>query len=784
MASYNNNNLLSNHQNYMSNYIGGEKEDNMNLEYIQQQSNIIKNNNRNIPNNFQPPYNDMYTAIPGIFGKKFPPKEKEVYKERYDPLTDFLFKKGLQDRDNATSYNTEYINIDSSYRNKVPIPTTDEIKWIKLNNSPLKFEFNSNLLQIIDLGNESQIRIDDKIMIDGVQPIKRILKTVFENNDTKLFEFTNGSKYLKINYKHFMKFPDTYPEIFDYNKFRYIEQYDTRNVEIEIIGIQGINGTNYIGNIPITTLNTVHQVLLFDPTESVEDTYSDTSFYIELTTEYSNQIPFILAPYNIDLIFYYIAGVPINQINAEYPIDIDHAVGYHRIIDISSDSFIVELPKVATLVDESICANGETGTCVGGNTITIAKIEELLTPYPEPNHYSLKLPKVFNQVVYIRMISSEFPNVQKNIISNGINKNNKLYWQNLEDGDKIYNIDIETGTYDPTNLKIILENKIKQIKRIFSRNINENNNKIIYLDNNIINIDIDEKTNIVSFQSFTQAIVAKPFTEIYPPINNNNPSGLLNYSITITQQTHRLKVGDIININNSLSHMGIPNSILNGEHIVNEIINDNQYKIIIKNFNLETERNDTGGGSAVHILTPNVFRLRFDFLDTLGNLLGFRNSGSNIAITKYSHIITNKDEYAKELNIDEEGNIINFENNSLLFSGDNYILVTCKQIKGILNFGEIKGLFAKIQLPDATNSVTTSSINNNNSRMVLNTFVDAPIYFHKPIRNLNELEFELYTPSGELYDFDGLDHSFTLEIVTMSENPKGTGITSFSGKIN
>ena len=743
--------------------------------YIKQQSNIINNNNNNVSENYNPPYNDMYTAIPGIFGKRFSPKQNPPKKDRYDPLTDFLHKKGLMDRDNALIYNTEYINIDSSYRNRHPIPQTDEIKWITLTNSPLRFKFNSNILEIIDLGMESNIRINDKIMISGLHPIKKVLKTIFGNNK-KLFEFKNGSKYMKINYKHLMKFPDTNEDDSEYNKFNYIENYDTKNVEVEISGIQGESNTNYIGNIPVSTLNFIHQVFLYNPEEGAEKTFSDDSFYIELVSEYNNTSEFDLETYNIEIIYNYIAGIPINLINAEYPIDIDHAIGYHIVYNYSGESFQVQLKKVATLIDCSVCADGGKGECTGGNTVAIAKIEELFSSYPEPNHYTLKLPKVFNQVVYVKMISSEFPNVQNNIANSGSSKNNKLYWQNIDDGDIIYSVDLEMGTYNPSYLINILEEKIYQIKRIYTRNIDNNNNNIKYIDNNIIKINIDEVTNIVTFKSYSEVIISKPFVEINPPIEENViPDGLISYNITIAQSMHRLNVGDIIIINNSLSHMGIPISVLNGEHVVSEVIDNNNYKIIVENFNLEQTFIDTKGGSAVHILMPNIFRLRFDFPDTMGNILGFRNYGSNIAITQYNSAITNKDEYDKELNINEEGNIITLDNNSLQFTAYNYIIMSCKQLRGIYNFGNIKNFFAKIQLPDAIKDT---------DKTILNSFVDAPIYFHDPIRNLTELEFEFYSPDGELYNFGGLDHSFTLEIVTMTENPKGTGITSSSGIIN
>ena len=39
----------------------------------------------------------------------------------------------------------------------------------------------------------------------------------------------------------------------------------------------------------------------------------------------------------------------------------------------------------------------------------------------------------------------------------------------------------------------------------------------------------------------------------------------------------------------------------------------------------------------------------------------------------------------------------------------------------------------------------------------MNDFLDFPI------KLLSELEFKFFTPSGHLYEFEGVEHSFTLE---------------------
>lgn len=783
------NQLKSKHNNFAYTNVDGFNNTNNdnNRKYVDSQKNIINKNNNAVPKNYNPPYNEMYAAIPGIFGKRFPPKETNPISTRYDPIGDFMYRNGLYDRDNTIRYYTHYINIDSTFRSTVPVPVTDSVSWVQLGDYPLSFTFNSSSMNIVDMGKESNISVDDKVMLSGVLPIVRKLKTIFDDSSqTKLFEFTQGSRYMKINYKHFMKFPFQFSDIINYDRDTYIENYDTVGVEIELQGVQGESDSNYIGNIPVGTLNAVHRVLLYNPNSTAAKTYSDNSFYIELVSPYNNNQQFNLQSYNVQITYYYIAGIPINEINAEYPIDSNHVIGYHRVSAIESqDYFTVSMPKIATLVDESISYIDTTGQYVGGNggTIYIAKIEEILQSFPNPNHYILQLPYIYTQVVYIKMISSEFPNVQDNIVSQGTKKNNKLYWQNLEDGNVVYDIELDSGTYDPSGLQILIDEKISRVPRSFSRNINSNNNSIKYTQYNIIRTNIDQATNIVTFSSYTEAIIAKPFTFVSPSINPDIvPIGLLKYTITIGQINHRLSKGDKITISGALSYYGIPISVLNTEHTVDNVIDDNQYTIIVQDFNLEDNIVDNGGGYAVHILTPNTFRLRFDYSDTMGKLLGFRNTGSSIAITKYDSVITNNDEYEKELGVDEEGAIVKYENNSLLFSADNYILVVCKQIEGIYSFGQNKSAFAKIILPDPYG--VSGYMYNHNDRLVLNTYVDTPIYYHNPIKYLKDLEFEFYSPDGELYDFNGLNHSFTVEIVTLNDSPKGTGITSFSGIIN
>ena len=60
--------------------------------------------------------------------------------------------------------------------------------------------------------------------------------------------------------------------------------------------------------------------------------------------------------------------------------------------------------------------------------------------------------------------------------------------------------------------------------------------------------------------------------------------------------------------------------------------------------------------------------------------------------------------------------------------------------------------------------------------MAYNTFSNTPLMYVEPLRKLERLTLEFVTPDGQLYDFNGNDHSFVLEIITLEEIPNTTSI--------
>ena len=217
--------------------------------------------------------------------------------------------------------------------------------------------------------------------------------------------------------------------------------------------------------------------------------------------------------------------------------------------------------------------------------------------------------------------------------------------------------------------------------------------------------------------------------------------------------------------------MGISADIINQEHEIVEVGSIEQYSINLPLLNLSSTRTHTEGGVKCTILSPNIFRLRFNENDTVGEVLGFRDVGEDYAITKYSHELKNSEVYEEDVLFDQYGELITYTNNALKMFGDNYILMVIKQFSSLVDTGTIENAFAKILLTEKPGTI------------LYNTFVSIPKVFLEPLIELHELEFEFYSSDGSLYNFNGLDHSFTLEIVTELEDGLGTNISSKTGRI-
>jgi len=752
--------------------------------------------------------NDFRGSIEERFGgsNKSSDKQQDVYlrkdQDRYDPYNGYLYNRGLlSDGHQFRRYISTFINIDSSLRNQNPSVVTENP--IVLNKNPLEFRNNSNLM-IVQHPNHGfnqgdRITITQAFGTFATLSSYRSTQTTFSIITTvslPAFETPINCTFMKIYYNHGI--PLTYRG---------------NTIQITIDGIRGDRGSpssstlSYFGSIPVNLINTTHTIYLtfteieLKCFENISNNYP-TGYFMPSAEYFFIILPITQTlistpprpPYNFTLKFTSIAGIPLNLINANYPISQNNLNGYQVIQSIAQDSYTIKLP-ITAITDEPVVTGG-------GNCVTVALITELVTAYPNPNNYSISLDKVYDNVVAMRLISTEIPNTSTAIRDASTERpNNKLYWNDIDDGDYLYSIEVPAGNYSPKQLANTITELISKVPRINSCYILPGNTGTFvpcpevptgptcpagvtgntigtYTPNHIMRTIIDEKTNVVSFELFKEYIVNKPIIGVVPtvpisPYIGADPSGP--YYLVINSPDNGIPITcETVIISNAISTNGIPASVINGEHKIYGFTEREDgtfyFSIQLPYFNLLNNRTNTGGGVNVKLYIPDTFRMLFNQPDTLGVPLGFRYVGETTSITDYRSVITNAQPYANEPAENSLGQPITIKNNALQLSGDPYIIMVADPLETYYSLGPIKDAFAKIQLCDIPGTI------------LYNSFVPINKYYDDPLNELYQLQISFYSPDGYLFDFNGAEHSFTIEIISIADIPEGTGINADTGK--
>ena len=268
-----NSQLNSNHNRYTTDFISGEssfkfsnEDDNYKLakkNYNDQVDVLDKRNKVMVPKTFDLPLEKMYTATPGLFGQRHTPDYnnlKNRNSDKYDPVGDYFYKKGDKHFSSITRYTSNYITIDSRLRQKEPI--YNKLDFIQLPKNPLCLTYKSNILTI-RTNNLIPLEPNDKFSLIGLPSNVKNLKTTID----AFLEFTNGSQYAKVIYPHGMSFADQVEAGLYNNSDLYIE-------------IQNLStNSNFIKNIPISTINNIQKVVLVNPDTN---DYSNDYFFIKL----------------------------------------------------------------------------------------------------------------------------------------------------------------------------------------------------------------------------------------------------------------------------------------------------------------------------------------------------------------------------------------------------------------------------------------------------------------------------------------------------------------------
>lgn len=657
--------------------------------------------------------------------------EKE---KQYDPYKAYLIENGLSNDSSEIRYNVEYINIDSRHRNKSPSNVI--LNTYNLDKTSMSISANNFIINVTDSTN---FYIGQKVTIAGLLPYTQI----YRYNQNGIMTFTANSSFIKFSVNCNINYPQL-----SYQKI------DTSKLYVVISGIIGNDLTTYIGNIPINLINKTQQIYL---TSDYDISGTLNTFYIKLPI-ISNGVQATYT-FNIKLDFEHYNGIPIFEINADYPINNYHTNGYQVINAINGRSLYFQVyPPIESSLYQNISYNN-----FGNANMYLKTIESINKGYPNSNSYTLQLPKTYSGIVQVKIISSIFPNVLKAFkAAPSVNQNNLLYFQDIDNGDDIQVIELEEGNYTPQEF-------IDQMETKFSELIRTNDiSGSVYLPNYYVKINIKTNQDLIEFNNYRRAILSKPIITISPPIQQADTSiGIGSYKITLNHSNHNITtIGTEIILENFIDHLGILASDLNGVHKVTEIIDENRYSIQLNNINLNSTKTITNGGFNATISKPGLFRFFLNKEYSMGTQIGFRNVGDPGSITAYSSKITNKDKYENEINFDALKNLKIFNNTSLTFTSDYYINIITQQLSIIKNTAPPYDLFAKVYF------------SNNNTEVMIDSVITPPIYYYNPIRYLNELSFSFYDAGGELVDFDNIDHSFILELTMIDNIPENTQLNS------
>ena len=217
--------------------------------------------------------------------------------------------------------------------------------------------------------------------------------------------------------------------------------------------------------------------------------------------------------------------------------------------------------------------------------------------------------------------------------------------------------------------------------------------------------------------------------------------------------------GNSIILSNVQPTENIPSTYLNGTFVIESVIDINTITIKLDRYNdlLDQTLNSNSGGTAIHLLHPIKSRLLFNYPYTIGNILGFSNVGDSNSITPYNYILNNYDLY--EIDIQENTLGITtqprVDTRILNVNPNNYILILADvPFNDQINlFNTSTYGFAKIMLAGSSENY------------VYDQFVQLGSTFQEPIATLSNIRFSFYGPDNQLYNFNNIDHSFTIEII-------------------
>jgi hypothetical protein len=316
--------------------------------------------------------------------------------------------------------------------------------------------------------------------------------------------------------------------------------------------------------------------------------------------------------------------------------------------------------------------------------------------------------------------------------------------------------------------------------------------KIIY-DGLLINFATNPVTATDVYTWQDQILYTDPILNLAPlyPNNNNTLSVtsittpiLFDQYIRIYQPNHGFTGGEKIHIFKSQSVRYVSNNSINKKQVVHNIIDPNNYIIVLCQFEIECQR-EVVCQNRIIVRYPDITRMYFNYTDTLGNILCFDKVGQQNAITRYLSKIKNTDKYAidytyitygpeyetvlKKLDINQ----YNYGCCTRLFNNYDYFYIISPPNGFLLDTGGVSDLdvFSKVHWSSGPDTVC------------YNKHFDATKVYDRPLSTLSSFRFAFYHPNGELVNFNGMDHSFTLKITELYSMPPDTNISEEINKV-
>jgi len=607
------------------------------------------------------------------------------------------------------------VNVDSRHRNLESKNILDgQIYYLGSNPISIIPQDSTNIISDIIITHPSHsFKVNDNIMIQGVQAKKVVLDSAIT--------FIANSSYARINHKaHGLNF----------------ESMNSMYLEISNF-IGNINGGTEYNNIPINEINGLQKIYsIMTSTEIKNNDY----YYINMGSIIAN-FSDTYSLTSLTLTFKDLNGINLNLINANFPTNVFQLAGFHTITSVTHSTY-----KIRLNLNNNISIRD-----VGGDTIWVGKVNDFIEGYTDNNFYKVSLKKTFYDVYKIRLISTEFPNTEKVIKSiPESKKNNAFYWKLQSDGNTLYSVELDPGNYSISLLQSNLKYAIESVSRPNLTIINSNTTEYSYYENNKCNIIIEPKTDIFQIDFFTTIFIARALT-----FKSGNNYTDLTGRLIINHPNHRLIEGKTITIINATATDAIPQEVINSTFLIEKIIDENTYQVKLPKYNISSANATiTNGGESMGITFPVKAQLLFDTLDTIGNLIGYRNVGKPYSVTSFSYVNKNTDLYQYD-SIDSSSV---YTNNSINLSGDNYILMCCPLFKNSYNTGLVDNVFAKLLLAGDPGTI------------LYNQYIQLGETFTIPIPSFSQWEVSFYDALGNLYNFGNLEHSYTLEIYELISN--------------